>query len=251
MSTASCKVLPAENSGPEGLLRSPRGSTTRQDLRAINSDGVAQSVMVGLGETWLPAFALALGMGEMISGLMATIPMLVGSVLQLISPYGVRWCGSLRGWVVLCAILQALSFAPLAVAALVGSMPVVILFAVAGIYWGAGLGTGAAWNAWVETLVPGRVRPKFFAGRTRLAQLGVLAGLIGGGLILEYGRSMGAELWAFGVIFVIAGLARLWSSRLLASQSEPLQKPLQKTATTLRSTNSPGVSQRKLITYLL
>ena len=252
MSTAICDVPPPiEDSMPRGYSPSRRALTTRRDLRAITSDGVAQSVMVGLGETWLPAFALALGMGEMVSGLMATIPMLAGSVLQLISPHGVRWCGSLRRWVVLCAVLQALSFVPLALAAVAGSMPVVVLFAVAGIYWGAGLGTGAAWNAWVETLVPGRVRPKFFAGRTRLAQLGVLAGLIGGGLMLEFGRSAGAELWAFGAIFMIAGLARLWSSRLLASQSEPAQKPTPPIAASPRVARKPGVPQRTLITYLL
>lgn len=252
MSTAFCDAHPTEKSEDDENSGRKRESTTRRDLRAITSDGIAQSVMVGLGETWLPAFALALGMGEMVSGLMATVPMLAGSVLQLVSPSGVRWCGSLRRWVVLCAILQAVSFVPLAIAAILGSIPVVALFAVAAIYWGAGLGTGAAWNAWVEMLVPGRVRPKFFAWRTRLAQLGVLAGLIGGGLILEYGRASGAELWAFGAIFVVAGLARLWSSRLLASQSEPAQSPAAEAVGTLsRGTSQGRVSQGRLMTYLL
>lgn len=65
-----------EYSSPElelsGLFRATRSSAIRRDLHAINADGVAQSVMVGLGERWLPAFALALGMGEMISGLLAS-----------------------------------------------------------------------------------------------------------------------------------------------------------------------------------
>lgn len=254
MSTAFCDAHPTENSVHDENSGRRRESTTRRDLRAITSDGIAQSVMVGLGETWLPAFALALGMGEMVSGLMATVPMLAGSVLQLVSPRGVRWCGSLRRWVVLCAILQAISFVPLVIAAIAGRIPVVALFAVAAIYWGAGLGTGAAWNAWVEVLVPGRVRPRFFAWRTRLAQLGVLAGLIGGGLILEYGRASGAELWAFGAIFLVAGLARLWSSRLLASQSEPDQEPspaAEAVATLSRGTSRGRVSQGRLMTYLL
>ncbi|MFT5327635.1 MAG: MFS family permease [Planctomycetaceae bacterium] len=254
MATAICDVLPFEGSVDGEYSGHRRESTTRRDLKAITSDGIAQSVMVGLGETWLPAFALALGMGEMVSGLMATVPMLAGSVLQLVSPRGVQWCGSLRRWVVLCAILQAISFVPLAFAAAVGSIPVVALFAVAAIYWGAGLGTGAAWNAWVETLVPAQIRPKFFACRTRLAQLGVLAGLIGGGLILEYGRASGAELWSFGAIFVVAGLARLWSSRVLASQSEPVQKQPTTTRTVTvnhAASSLPRVSQRRLIAYLL
>ena len=35
----------------------------RRDLRAITADGVAFSGMVGLGETYVPAFALAVGLG--------------------------------------------------------------------------------------------------------------------------------------------------------------------------------------------
>lgn len=260
MSTAISEPPAQKGTLPEDNPELRRGSTTRRDLRAITSDGVAQSVMVGLGETWLPAFALALGMGEMVSGLMATVPMFAGAVLQLISPRGVEWCGSIRRWVVLCATLQALSFVPLVIAAAVGQIPVVLLFAVAAVYWGAGLGTGAAWNAWVETLVPGRVRAKFFASRTRLAQLGVLAGLIAGGLILEYGRSSGLELWAFGAMFFVAGLARLWSSRSLASQSESQQTLAETVAssatpttekTPARKVSQRKVTQRTLMIYLL
>lgn len=255
MSTASCETPAQQGTLSEYFVRSRPESTTRRDLKAITSDGVAQSVMVGLGETWLPAFALALGMGEMISGLMATVPMLAGSVLQLISPRGVTWCGSIRRWVVLCATLQALSFVPLVIAAALGQIPVVLLFAVAAVYWGAGLGTGAAWNTWVETLVPEPVRARFFACRTRLAQLGVLAGLIAGGLILEFGRSSGVELWAFGAMFFIAGLARVWSSRMLATQSEPRVPPaavaVNSDVSKKAQDSSRKVPQRTLMIYLL
>ena len=251
MSTAVWEPLSGSGTVPADTSRSRRESTTRRDLRAITSDGIAQSVMVGLGETWLPAFALALGMGEMVSGLMATVPMLAGAVLQLISPRGVAWCGSLKRWVVLCAVLQALTFIPLVIAAAVGQVSVVLLFAVAAIYWGAGLGTGAAWNAWVETLVPEPVRARFFACRTRLAQLGVLAGLIGGGLVLQFGRSNGFELWAFGAMFAVAGLARLWSSRMLASQNEPDQRPKPAALPDSTTDSSRRVPQRTLMVYLL
>ena len=41
------------------------GDRTRRDLRAILGDGISFSLMVGMGETYLPAFVLALGMVEM------------------------------------------------------------------------------------------------------------------------------------------------------------------------------------------
>ena len=40
--------------------------TLRRDLRLIVLDGVAFSVMVGLGETYLAPFALALGLSEVL-----------------------------------------------------------------------------------------------------------------------------------------------------------------------------------------
>src|SRR5437879_1538537 len=60
----------------------------RDDLRCSMGDAAACSVMIGVGETYFGAFALALGTGETIAGLVATLPMLFGATLQLITP----WC---------------------------------------------------------------------------------------------------------------------------------------------------------------
>jgi hypothetical protein len=57
----------------------------RRDLRAMTADGVAFSAMVGLGESYVPAFALAIGLGEVVSGLVATVPMLAGACLQMVT----------------------------------------------------------------------------------------------------------------------------------------------------------------------
>src|ERR1700728_585759 len=62
---------------------------TRRDLQAMLGDGISFSLMVGMGETYLPAFVLALGMGQVASGLIGTIPLLVGAILQLVSPLAV------------------------------------------------------------------------------------------------------------------------------------------------------------------
>ena len=42
-------------------------------------DAAAYSVMVGCGETYLPAFALALGLGPIVAGMVASVPLLVGA----------------------------------------------------------------------------------------------------------------------------------------------------------------------------
>src|SRR5262245_18191005 len=120
-----------------------------RDLRASVADGAAFSVMVGVGETYLPAFVLALGIGEVAAGLVASLPQVAGAILQLASPRAVHFLGSHRRWVVLSAFIHSLSFVPLVVAALRGSIALPFIFLIASIYWGSGMATGPAWNTWM------------------------------------------------------------------------------------------------------
>ena len=209
------ETLPAE---PPLLGR--RRTSSRRDLRAIMGDGVACSVMIGIGENYLAPFALALGMGELVAGLITSVPLLVGAVLQMISPMAIRRLGSHRRWVVACVVCQAVSFLPLAIAAAVGRIPVVILFLLAAVYWGAGMASGPAWSTWVDTLIPERIRASYFGRRARLGQAGTLIGFAGGGLWLQYGESRGSPMVAFATLFVVAAMCRSVSALLLSGQSE-------------------------------
>jgi MFS family permease len=137
-----------------------------------------------------------------------------------VAPAGVRRLGSYRRWVVGCAALQAFCFVPLFGAAVSGAASPWLLFAVGAAYWGFGMATGPAWNAWVGTLVPARVRVRFFARRARLAHAALLLGIVAGGYTLEWGKQRGEAFPAFAALFAAAGLARLVSSRLIARQSE-------------------------------
>lgn len=207
--------------------REPRATSTRplrRDLRCVISDGASFSVMVGLGETYLPAFALAAGLSGVATGLIAVLPMLAGALLQLGSPAAVRWLGSHRRWVVWCAAVQAASFLPLFLMAASGWIPAAAVFLAATIYWGAGLATGPAWNTWIGRIVPSRIRANFFARRTRVSQAGVLVGFLLGGLALQWGSNYDRELLTFAGLFAVAGLCRTISAVFLYRQSEPAQR---------------------------
>jgi MFS family permease len=203
----------------------PLAPDLRSNLRASLGDATSFGVMVGVGETYLPAFVLAVGLGEVTAGMVASLPMLAGGVMQLISPTAVRRLGSHRRWVVLCATLQATSFLPLVLAALAGGISRSAVLLIATLYWGAGMATGPAWNTWIETLVPSRVRARFFARRTRLNQAAVLSGFILGGVLLRYGSAAGKPLLAFAVLFGVASLCRVLSASCLFRQSEPVPIP--------------------------
>ncbi len=172
--------------------------------------------MVGIGETYIPAFALAIGLGEVLSGLIVSVPMLIGGLAQLISLRAISWCGSYRAWIVGCSAVQAMAFLPLIWAAIQGNASPAWMFAVVSCYWGVGLAAGPAWNSWIAHVVPPQIRPRFFAKRTRLIQLATFSGfLLGGGILFVSGK-LENVLLGFALLFGIAAIARAISVAYLA-----------------------------------
>lgn len=205
----------------------PRRSA-RRDLRLITVDGLFYCLMVGCGEAYFGAFAIAMGMHEILAGLIASVPLVIGGTLQLITPTMVKRLGSLRRWVVLCATIQACSFLPLALGAFRGSMPAWLIYIAVSLYWTVNYAQGPAWNTWVATLVPSRIRARYFAQRTRVIQLGTVVGLIGAGTALNLTKASPDATKAisvFAVIFLAAFACRLIASRCLAAQTEPEPLP--------------------------
>lgn len=212
---------------PIKFFRDPRvGKSLRSNLRSSTGDGAAFGVMVGVGETYFPAFALAIGLGEVAAGLISSLPMLAGGLLQLISLRAVDWLGSEKRWVVACAAIQGLAFIPLAIAGIAGSISLSTMLVVASIYWAAGLASGPAWNTWMQSIVPSRLRAKYFAGRTRASQFSTLVAFIGGGMLLQWSRGADLELLAFAGLFATAWLFRMISVACLVHQETMHTMPL-------------------------
>jgi len=197
-----------------------RRRALRRNLKAINADGFSFSIMVGIAETYLPAFMLARGFGELSAALIAALPVLLGSLLQLGAPWLLAQLGAYRRFVVAVAALQALSVLVLCGLALAESVQPWMVFVPATVYWAAGLAAGPAWNLWMEQLVPGPIRGGFFARRSRLCHAGVLIGLISGGLLLRWSGNI--TLLAFAVMFAAGSLGRFVSAAMLARQTEVL-----------------------------
>ena len=194
----------------------------REDVHASVGDGACVSAMVGLGETYFAAFALALGTGQTLAGLVATAPMLAGASLQLATPWFLQRLRSYRNWVVLFASLQATALVLMPLATLLaGSVATCWIFLAASIYWAASQATGPAWNTWIEGIVPRRIRARFFARRARVSQISTLAGFVFGGLILQAGNTSGQLLTAFVSVFLLGASARYLSAWFLSCQSEP------------------------------
>jgi MFS family permease len=143
--------------------------------------------------------------------------------------------------VVLTAAAQALMYLPLALMAVfgvglghaLGSAHLLIgaVGLIATIYYAVGIACGPAWTAWMGIIVPPRVRAGYYASRNRWLQGGTLAGLILGGTIWQFGKSLEATtpqapLYAFGVLFLLALAARAVSAYYLWAETEPAPLPV-------------------------
>ncbi len=174
--------------------------------------------MAGVAEVYFPAFGLALGIPPVLAGLLATVPLLAGGVLQLIAPRAIMRTRSLRGWVVGCTALQALSFVPLIIVALTQTLSPAIVFSAASLYWGAGMAASAAWTPWMARIVPERIRNKFFARRQGLVQATMLIGLLGAGFALHAFAGTRHILDVYAALFALGLVARSISALSLSQQ---------------------------------
>jgi MFS family permease len=214
------------------------------------ADGGCFGGMVACGETYLPAFALAVGLSETAAALAASLPVLCGGLMQMISLYAVERVGGPKRWIVLCATIQALSFVPLVIAAMVGSLSLVALLLIASVYWGAGMSTGPAWNTWMEDIVPTRLRKEYFPRRTRLQLLATLGVLLASGLFLQLAQTSGHVMLAFTILFALAAVLRLISAGLLASHQTPRRSTPQKETYPLGPSRK-SASPARLILFLV
>ncbi len=183
----------------------PARVSPRNDLAYSTGDAASYSLMVGLGESYFSAFALAIGTGQTFAGLLATLPQLAGSLLQLAGPWGVKKLGSQRRWIVTFVSLQATSLLLLPVASFFsGGMAGLMVFLAVTLYWGSGLATGPVWATWIEEIIPRSMRTNYFACRARVGQFCTLLGFIAGGVALQLGKANAWVLTAFCGIFLFA-----------------------------------------------
>ena len=197
-------------------VRLPGG--VRRDLRLSLGDAAGYGVMAGVAEVYLPAFALAIGLSPVSAGLVASVPLLAGGMLQLLAPRAIARVVSMRRWIAGSMIVQALAFVPLILVALLGISSTPIVFAAASVYWAAGMAASAAWNPWMARIVPARIRSKFFGRRQGLVQATMLAGLVGAGGALHAFSGTPHIHDVYAAMFALALIARLLCAVMVARQ---------------------------------
>jgi predicted MFS family arabinose efflux permease len=180
--------------------------------------------MVGVGETYIGAYAINCGFSDRFAGLITALPLGIASILQLFSSRVQKWMGRRKRFVMLAAVGQALTLFLITGHNLFDRASPTLLLAVLTSYWVFGLSAGTAWNGWIVSLIAKKDRPGFFAKRGPWNEVSVLVALVGAGLSLKF---VADKMLVFAFLFVVAGLARLASVFCFSKlpESVPAREP--------------------------
>jgi MFS family permease len=199
-----------------------RDRVIERSLRHSLKDATAFAAMTGVGETYLSAFALYLKASTQQIGLLASLPPLLGSLMQLCSAWAGHLTGRRKRIILMGASLQALAWLPILILPLLFPEHALPLLTGAVVLYYAGANFAAPqWSSLMGDLVPPRRRGRYFGLRTKLITATTFATLLLGGMCLHVYTQHDATLAGFVTLFVIAALARFVSVYHLYRMDDP------------------------------
>jgi len=186
-----------------------RDPETERSLRHSLKDASAFAVMSGIGETYLSAFALFLRASTPQIGLLAAVPPLLASLVQLLS----AWLGHITGRrkviILTGASIQAFAWLPIVGLPLMfGDYAVPLLIASVVLYHGGAHLAAPQWSSLMGDIVPSRKRGRFFSMRTQLISATTFVSLLLGGIVLDWTTRHDMTLAGFVMLFLAASIAR-------------------------------------------
>lgn len=217
---------------PSAGTRSEPGRL-RASLRANIAEGMfAEVVTACTGSAVLTAWALHLGAGPMLIGLLGAIPFFA-HLVQLPAAWTTATFGARRTALVAVALsrqiwlaLVVLPFLPLSPDA--KRAVLLVVAALAGI---GGVVGNNAWVAWMGDLVPRALRGRYFGRRTALCSLGGSAASLAAGLVLDRTESVsGMTLAVLAAAACGAGAATTWLMSRVHDPTPGVREPLELSA---------------------
>lgn len=203
-------------------MRYSRDPQVNSSLSHSVRDAVAFSVMSGAGETYFSPFALFLRATTAQIGVLASLPPLLGSFMQLLSAWITRRRVGRRQIVLIGAGLQAATWVPIVLLpVLFPAHAVPLLVGCVTVYYATAHLIAPQWSSWMGDLVPERRRGRYFGRRTRLASITAFLSLVIAGVVLSLCNRRGETLTGYGIIFAAAALARVVSTYHLSRMHEP------------------------------
>jgi len=193
-------------------------------LRASIHDGLCWSVMSGLGESYISAYAVFLKALPIQLGIIAALPALAAAMSQ---HFGVYVLEKYKTRVPLLKVIVAIHGALWVPIACLGlfltpspqttNIYLILLL----VYFSFGGAANPIWSSLMGDLVPASSRGQYFALRNRLVSAVTFVSLIVGGYILQIWENFGEEAIGFLFIFLLAGVFRLCCVHFIEKHYDP------------------------------
>lgn len=182
-------------------------------------------MMLGVSESYLIAYGIALGATKSQIAFLAATPALVASFIQLKSASITQTIGSRTKLINFMVFFHALAWIPIILIPYMGLrslwLPWALLAAVI-LFTSFGAFAVPAWQSLMSDYIPVKKRGSYFGWRNRLQGIFTVSVAISAGLILHhYGK---ADITGFTVIFIFAMLCRLLAWICLTRMSEPFRR---------------------------
>jgi MFS family permease len=197
-----------------------RKNSIKQTLKNSILDGAFFSAMLGLTQSYVAPFALALRATTAQIGLLSSIPGLTMALSQFAVPRLTERAGSRKRFILPVVLMHALMWIPV--------LLIPYIFPGDKIWWLIGFMTlstvfgslaNPAWGSMMADLVPENKRGRYFSLRGRICDLVMLVISFAAGGILQL--TTGNPFLGFSVIFGGAVLARLVSWYFISQMHEP------------------------------
>jgi MFS family permease len=165
--------------------------------------------MSGFGDTYIPASAIFLGASNFYIGLFTALPQFFGSVFQFFSIEILKFFKNRKFIVLFGSFLHAIFWLFISLIFIINhpfSVEFLLIFFTLG--FSITFMINPIWSSWITDIVPESGRVNFFANRNQISQLVLFLSTILAGFLLS---KISPPAIAFGLIFFIAFLARLFS----------------------------------------
>lgn len=188
-------------------------------------EALLTSLVVGFAESYFAAFSLHLGCTPLQSGLLVSLPLIFAAILQFALQTKIKRVG-LSFFVSRALLFQSLALLGLGCLSLADvSSPFYYLMFYYSIYWLGHFSIQPAWNRWISDIIPLDQGQSYFSLRTRLSQVGIIAGVFGGGAMLHINvLHIPQQFLFFGLFMACFGLKILIVQ--LFKKHPPYTRPL-------------------------
>lgn len=189
----------------------------RKSLGYSLKDGIFASVMQGMSENFMTPYALALKATASMVGILASMPNLIGSLIQIKSATLAERLGSRKTLTSSSVFIQALLWLPIiAIPYIFAVNQAVCLIIAYTLFIAIGTLGFPAWSSLMSDHVPATERGRVFGRRNRIFGIINVSSMLLAGCVLYAFKTAG-----FMVIFTIAFLSRLVSWYYLTKMYEP------------------------------